>query len=499
MLKFLRKKGVMKKFLWVVAIGIIVMFGFGGQSYLLKGRRGKLYAGKIFDQKIPIKEFERNYKQAYIQAMIRYGNEFNKIRQFLNLEAETWDRIIILHEAQERNIKVSDQEVIEAIQSYKFFQRDGHFDGELYNNVLAYGFKIKSRDFEEGIRDSLKFVKLFEEETSDIDVTNQELLNAYKLKNEKVQVSYALFEGEKHMDEVVYDEIQAKNYYHSHKNDFLVPPSVNVKYVQVHFPEGATEEEKSDAQNKAFAIEEGLLKDPNLDAIAGKHGLKVEESGFFNMEQPNLEIGWSFSVLQNIFSMQQGEISRMLETPKGFQFIQLLEIKDAHIPEYIQAKDKVKEAWDQEEAKKIAKREAEKYLGIILEEANKYKRPDFAKIASDLNLKIEQTPVFTRGQYLPGIGISKDFQDTSFSLTDEKKISHVVETEKGHCILHLDSALPVEEDQFAAQKEGFREEILQQRKNASFSNFISTLRQKARLEDNIAKLMASNKPEQRKE
>jgi len=490
MLKFLRKKGVMKKFLWVVAIGIIVMFGFGGQAYLLKNRGQNIYAGKIFGKTISIEEYEKNFKQTHIQTMIRYGADYNKIRGYLNLDSETWDRIILLHEARKRGIKITDQDVIKLVQSYGFFQREGHFDRTLYQDILQYGFKIKSRDFEEGIRDSLKLVRLFDQVTRDVTVSDQDILNAYKLENEKVQVSYALFGPEKHKDKIVFDEIQAKNYYLSHKNEFLLPPSVNVDYISIEVPEDATDEEKESAETKAYAIIEELSENPDLSLVAKKYGLEKKTSGFFNMNQPNLEIGWSYPILQKIFSMQLNEISDVMASPKGFQILKLTERKDAHIPEYESAKNKVKEAWIKSQAKVFAKKEAQQRLEDILKEADKYKRPDFSQIAKNLNIEIHQTPVFARGQYLPSIGIAKDFQDAAFSLNQENKISGVVETSKGYCILHLDESIPIDGDEYKKIKEDFSAKILMQKKNSVFSDFVSQLKARANLDNNIARLMA---------
>ena len=51
MLKALRKKGVAKKIIWIVAIVIILCFGFGTAS-MLSNSRPESYAGKIAGKKI---------------------------------------------------------------------------------------------------------------------------------------------------------------------------------------------------------------------------------------------------------------------------------------------------------------------------------------------------------------------------------------------------------------------------------------------------------------
>ena len=57
MLKHLRKKGVSKKILWVVAFVIVISFSFfGTASYLNRGALSHNYAGILFGQKIPLKD-----------------------------------------------------------------------------------------------------------------------------------------------------------------------------------------------------------------------------------------------------------------------------------------------------------------------------------------------------------------------------------------------------------------------------------------------------------
>ena len=53
----LRKKGIAKKITWVIAIVIILCFGFGTAS-MLSNSRPESYAGRLFGKKISFDEFE---------------------------------------------------------------------------------------------------------------------------------------------------------------------------------------------------------------------------------------------------------------------------------------------------------------------------------------------------------------------------------------------------------------------------------------------------------
>jgi len=499
MLKILRKKGVAKKLLWIVASIIILSFGLLGQASLLRSSRGPSYAGRVFGRKVSLEEYEKNFLQTQILAMIQHGNNYKKVRPFLNLEGQTWDRIILLHEARKRKIEILDEAVVSAIQNNPMFVRDGRFDQELYEYILRHYLRISPRDYEEGVRDSLKFAQLYAQETFSLDISPEEVLSAFRLKNERVQVSYVLFEAEDYKADVVFDEIQARNYYLTHKDEFLLPPRVKMEYIRVPFseetPEGEDipEEILDGALQKASEVAYDLNETPDFETVAQRHGLNVETSGFFSMEQPELQDGWSFPLIQRIFQLQPGEISEPVETASGFQIMRIREKIETTAPDYPQVKDKVKEAWTLNQAKELAQQKATEFLLVFREEFERLKRPDFAKIAKENNLQLYKTSVFNRGQYLPVVGISRDFQETAFSLAKEKPLSDVVMVEKGACILHLDNVMPLEDKTFEEQREALTEELLLEKRAQAFNDFLTHLRIKADPEDNISKTLAKKK------
>jgi len=488
MLKILRKKGVAKKILWGIAIVIIISFGFfGTANYLSNPKGGLSHAGLINGRKVSVDDFEEAYQHTRLQAMMRYGENFFKLSHFLNLEAETWDRLILLDEAKKRNVKINDEEVVTAIQEFPFFQRDGQFDTLLYNDVLRYVFKIRPRDFEESIRESLKLKKLFQQETFLVTVTPEEIYEAYKKKNEKVQVSYVLFPSENFKNQVNFDESQAKSFYDTNKEKFFIPNSINVDYLVWELSPQTTDAEKAAISSQVKNVSEELKATYDIESVAKKHQLTVQSSGFFSLEQPNLKLGWPYDILLKAFALQPSQISEPLETAKGYYILQLKERKESYLPEFEEAKERVKEAMLLEGAKELAKQEAERALKTLKEQwptANE----EFGKFAKNLGFPVDQTPLFAREEYLPKIGISKTFQETAFSLNDENKLSPVIEIGKGYGFLYLEKYQPIEEAEFEKEKDKIKEMLLAESKSVTFNEFLTKLRLKANLVDNISVL-----------
>lgn len=494
-LKILRKKGVAKKILWFVSVIIIISFGFFGQAYRLSNRGRPNYAGKVFGQKISFEQFEGTLQYTQIQGLIRYGENFYKIRPYLNLEAEAWDRLILLHEAQKRRIKISDEEVVKAIKKFPFFQKNGQYDSLVYNDILRYVFKIQPREFEEQMRDDLKLKRLYELETSHITVDEEYVSQQYKEKNEKIKVSYLVFPSENYTSQVTVDENQTQDYFQNHKNEFLMPPMINAEYLSLNFPENAKSEDVATITSKTQEIYKELSINPDLTFVSQKYNLPIQTSGFFSMEQPNFKIGWSFEVLQKIFNLEQGQLTEPIQTSSGFQIIKIKEKKESYIPEFAEVQDKVKKAMALQEAKKIAQQKAQEYLGKIQEAFGSVKLANFQETARSLGLDIHQTPAFSRGQYLPEIGLSKEFQDAAFALTEQQRLnSEVVETAKGYCILYLDELVPIDQAQYEKEVEEFAKTLITDKRNEAFGDFMTSLRLKAHLEDNVSKLKKTSSP-----
>lgn len=494
MLKVLRKKGVSKVIFWFLAVIIILAFGVFGNAYLMeeKAERQYKYAGKVFGKKVPFITFARQLNELTIVEKLIYGDNYRRIRHLLEQDRKqrTWVRIMLLKEAEKRDIRVSDEELVKFIETYPKFQVDGKFNQLLYNDILRNFLQVHPKDFEECFRNKLKIDQLTSQETALVTVSDEELKAAYQKSTEKVQVSYVLFASEDFTDKVPADEAKVREYFEQRKNDFIVPPMVNVEYLKFDFPAakenektaepgGVSEADKDTAWHKAYEVYQELKKAPaDFAAIAAKSDLKIYDSGLFSMEQPNLKAGWSFELIQKIFEMKPNEVTQPVETAEGYQVLRLKESRPSRLPEFDEIKDKITGAWKVQEAAKLAKAKAEETLAEIEKNSN-----SFEKTVKSLGLKVDQTPVIGHGDYIPKLGQAPDFLEQAFSLTTENPVSRVAVTEKGYCILKLDNRVEPDMKDFDKEKEKFAQSILLEKKTKAFNDFLTQLRNKANLED----------------
>ncbi len=488
MLKQLRKKENAKRVLWILAIIIVPLFVLWGSVSPMRGQGKINYAGKIFGRKVSFEEFNDCLQAVKTQAVLQFGDNFNKVQKFLNLERETWDRLILLHEARKRKIKITNQEVVEAIKKYPLFQRDAKFDPKIYEDVLMYGLHIPPREFEEQIRLSLMFVKLFEDLTKGVKADDRELAEEYKKANEKVRLSYFLFTPALFEKGISADAPSIKDYYEKHKIEFKKPASINIQYLGVDFTSPTNPEEKRQILEKVGLAATALQKDADFEKVAKHLGLFVKETGFFSPQGPIPAIGWSNEFLETAFNLKPQEISPPLETPKGIYILKLKEKRDSYIPDLVEVESEVKKILIFEKSSELAQAKAKESLEKIRKIQKANKKIDFAKLAKSFEVELKTTPLFKYGEYIPTIGIAKEFQDAAFSLRDSKdKISEVISLPAGFCILKLEENQKIDEKKFGQEKENFKKELLDKKKKEAFNSFFQELKKDARLQDNISK------------
>lgn len=491
MLKILRKKGVAKKLLWALAIMITVSFVFWGVSSSLTDGRSTRDAGTIFGRPVLLRDFQKTFLNVRNQAIMRYGENFHQISHMLDLNSETWDRLILLREAKKQKIIVTDQAVISTIQNFPFFQRQDQFDPALYNQVIQYVFQCKPRDFEEGIRESLMIEKMYQHQTDLVSVSSDEVLKAYKEQNEQAQVDYILFSSQDYEQDIVLDDNTVQSYFYDHQEEFLIPAQVNISYLALDYPKDANEQQKTEIDEQAARLADDIRNNLSLDAIAQAHQITIKESGFFSQESPNFDVGWPLEIFSHALSLQNHEIKGPIKTDQGFYVLQIKDQKPSAVPTYDEAKLNVEQAVRNMEAKKSAKQKSIEALDRLRQEMDQKPNATVETIAQQLAYPVTRSALFKRGEYLPEIGPSPAFHQTAFGLSEDQPLSDPVETNNGYAILSFVSFVPINEEKFEQDKDALSEKILARKKDEAFHAFLARLRLEAKLEDHLKDLPKS--------
>jgi peptidyl-prolyl cis-trans isomerase D len=471
MLEVLRKKGVNKTILWFIAIIIILSFGVFGTAYRLDNSVNS--AGTMFGHSVSIKDFQLAYLDARDQAIRIYGDEFFKNSGRMDLEQETWDRLILLKEAQKRDIKATDQEIVAEIASIPYFQRNGKFDQTLYEEIVQNpgAFDRSTHDFEEGVRKQLIIKKLIDAVAPEQAFSDEELKKLYQKRNEKITLEYVLFNASDFAKSSSASDDEIKTYYEQHKEQFRLPPAIVLNYVQI--------------KEKALAdtLSKELTPGSDFSAVARALKLEVKTSSPFTQDQPILTFASNPDNVGKFFQMKPGEYSPPLEAPDGWQIVQLKEKKDSGIPDLQEIKDKVKEAVLLEKGFALAKPQADSSLKTLSEaiKANK----DFKTTATGLGLKVQETPAFGRKDYVANTGLIQEFQQEADELNTDKRLSQVISTSQGPAIIYLEKMEKPEDAQFESDKENFKQMLSAESRNQILITFMTQLRAKADVQSKV--------------
>jgi peptidyl-prolyl cis-trans isomerase D len=212
----------------------------------------------------------------------------------------------------------------------------------------------------------------------------------------------------------------------------------------------------------------------DLQKAAAEEGLEVKESGLFAAAEPIPQLGRHPEINEIIFSLRLKEISSVLGVGDDQVVAQLLEIQDSRLKEFAEAQEKVQEDLIIEQSKALARTQAQEWLETARQKKN------LAEVARRNKLKINKTGLFTAISPPPLFGNQRDMVITAFSLTPEQPVpSEVYEVDGRFIILQLKDSQPASENGFQQEKDNLAKQLLQAKKEQTFSRWINGRRQQA--------------------
>jgi parvulin-like peptidyl-prolyl isomerase len=469
MLKHLRKKKTAKKIWIVLAVIIVPAFVLWGFGSAFRSRGEKVYAGKIFGRNIPLLDFKDSMEAVKNQAIMQFGEKFSQVQKYLDLENRAWERLILLSEAQKRKINVSDQEIVDLIQGYPFFQRKGQFDNRIYNEMLKYVFRTQPRAFEEQTRQNIILSKLYKQVTSGVKLSDEDIKKEYYKANQELSIYYLASLPSEFQKDISPSAEEVKDYFAKNSFEFKEPLSFNIEYISLV------------SEDKVKATLPRLNKRVDLTKLARDLGTEAKETGIFRQTDPIPGIGWAPEVMNLISKLKVGQFSPPVQTDKNYYILRLKERKEPYIPDFETIKDKVRAEFIKNKSSQLAKERIASCLKKLKEAyALSPKTADFNTYAREFGLKAGSTKEFKFGSYIEGIGASDNFWLAAEGLK-ENEFSSIIETSSGFYIIKVKAKAPIDYKNFETKKEEFTQQLLLQKQQEYFSNFVQELIKKAQL------------------
>ncbi len=484
MLKILRQKKRAQKIILSIMVGVMVFaFVLWGAGAWKQSSKESNYAGVVFGRRVSNPEFRKIRLSCLNDLKFRFGENYNVLLQFVDLNNQAWIKLILLEQAKKQKIAASNQEVVDEIASNPLFSKDGKFNQDTYGRIIRYFLGSQPREFEEQTRNNLIIRKLYVQATKDVTLTDTEVLEAYKKDNETLSVHYIQTNSKNFLSDIKISEDELKDYYQKNSSQFKRPPTVKIEYIGIDYPPDSKEAQMIGISERMNNIHSKIKKSSELKSLAGDNVIH-KESGFFASDEP-LEGIESEEFYKYAFSLGAGQVSPVIKTLKGVYILKVLQKKDPYIPELTEARPKAEEALKLIKAKEEAVKKAEDYRNKIDGYLKNDQAINLKKAAELLGVELKTTPAFKRDQAIPEADIDISVLNSAFTLKPGE-ISPILEGAKSIFIVEQDKFTGIDQEKFKQDKETFSDNLLERKKQNAFNSLQSELIAKANLKQYVS-------------
>ncbi|MFN8066652.1 MAG: peptidyl-prolyl cis-trans isomerase [Vicinamibacterales bacterium] len=238
-----------------------------------------------------------------------------------------------------------------------------------------------------------------------------------------------------------------------------------------------SEKAQAEAGDLAAKLEAQIKKPADLETAAKANGLTVQETGFFARDEPILGVGASPEMSARAFALNDGEVSGAIRTGRGFVFETVTGKQESYIPKLEEVKDRVHDAVIKQKAVEFAKNKAAEVAAKLKGAA------DFDKALKAAGVEAKTTELITQDAPIPDLGVAPNIMAAAFKLP-QGGVSDVLTTDTGAAIVRVVEKAETSDADFTANKDTFRTEILDDRRNRFFSAYMVKAKQKMKIDVN---------------
>jgi len=240
----------------------------------------------------------------------------------------------------------------------------------------------------------------------------------------------------------------------------------------------AMEKAKNEAYDDAFSMYNiSFAGDDLVKNTESREDLSVQTTDFFTREKGPADVSESKAFAKAAFELPRMDVSDVRELGDAFFLIQVLEKKEAQIPEFETVREQGITDWKKRERKKAAKNAAKEFLTDV-KSAN-----SIQTAAAEAGIEIHTTDFFTRNQSIPEIGRDQALMDAAFNLSASEPLPDTpIDGQKGfYIIAFADKQMPDPEN-FEKEKEQVMQQLQNQKKSRYMDAWIAQLREKSEIE-----------------
>ena len=193
---------------------------------------------------------------------------------------------------------------------------------------------------------------------------------------------------------------------------------------------------------------------------------------------PYITIGTLLLPVSFAFGNSAGEFSDILENDTGFYILHLTDRKPKGTQTIEEATAQIRSILAAENQKEKAKKKGEAIKAALAGKT-------LDDLTGEEQSKIKTSDLFTRQGYIPGIGQDPALIGAAFRLATPGHMSTLVEGDRGYFLIQLVERQPIDEKAFESQKESLRQQLLAQKQNQLYSDWIADLKDKSDIKERI--------------
>jgi len=429
-----------KLFLGVIAVLVTIAFVLsgGGFSRAILGRRpGQEDVAKVNGKPISARQLVARRMEMLGRLRVMMGDNFDPdmfgsvdfTQRALNdlITAELLDQ-----ESKRQGIQATREDAEELLRSNPAFFEDGKFNTDLYNAFVSRT-DIPWNDYYEDLKREVRVGTLLANVQKAVKVSESELREEYRLRNEKVKVKYIALNPSQFEDEVDVTEEMVKDYYGKNREAYREPEKVRVKYVVV--PIVASDADRETVLGKARNVLDKAKAGEDFGELAKRYSEApgaADNSG---------DMGWieerflPKAVAEAVSGLPEGELSDVVETER--QEVGLYRCEGRREQEG-KKEIKLRRIVFNLTAGMETREELASRIDAFARDARESESLDAA--AEKHGMEVKETDLFgERDRFVQGIGMdSRDFVRTAFWLKEsESKVSEVVMTANAYYVIEL--------------------------------------------------------------
>lgn len=405
-------------------------------------------------QEIRTSEFMRVYQAELQQYQQSSGGQVTaQLLKQLGIDQQILQEMVderaAIAEAERLGITVSDEELAQRILTIPAFQENGTFIGSARYQLLLASQRppLTTTEFEGSVRRSLSADKLRKAVTGWLSVSDKELAEEYRRRNDKVKLAVVAFNADSYRLDVNASDSDVASYFAAHSADFKIAEKRRVKYVLVDtealrakvtvspadverlyndtIAQYSTPEQvrASHILLRTEGTDEAAVRAKAEDVLTQARAAGADFAALaqkYSEDDSNAKTGGDLDFFGRgrmvpefdtaAFALEPGQISDLVKTEYGFHIIKLTDKKPTTVRPLEEVKDQLTE--------QIAAERAQTQVTAMAEAlGNQIKKPaDLDAAATAQGLTAQETGFFGRDEPILSLGSAPEVSARAFSM-----------------------------------------------------------------------------------